>query len=308
MRKVIYAIVYLAALIIGAVLLIFNHQVVENTQPMLHPVIIAAGIIFVIPGLCLLIASLIPHKDSNGVVISRPWISTVMGIIALIWGVLILIMPGGLLGYFNITLGVSVILAGIAQITWIIKGRKTNGAPIWLYLIPLLTIAAGVWIIILKQDYQNPGRELIQGCIIAGVTLIVWAINGFGSLPRRKKTLKDIEKETRRLAEEQKKVVKDQAEEAKARLAEAEANTEAARRNEELAREVAEKANKKLEEVKEPSEEKVTEVSQKEGTDGPITKSEENNSEGMSAEDGSVKNTDAEKKVRSEGESSESAK
>ena len=259
MRKVIYAIVYLAALIIGAVLLIFNHQVIENTQPMLRPVIIAAGVIFVIPGLCLLIASLVPHKDSNGIVVSRPWISTVMGIIALVWGVLMLIMPGGLLGYFNITLGVSIIIAGIAQITWIVKGRKVNGAPVWLYIIPLLTIAAGVWVLLIKKDYADPGHELIQGCIIAGITLIVWAINGFGSLPRRKKTLKDIEKETRRLAEEQKKVVKDQAQEAKARLEEAKASTEAARRNEERARQVAEDANKQLESVDETHAEKAAE-------------------------------------------------
>lgn len=252
MRKVIYAIVYLAALIIGSVLLIFNHQAVEDAQPVLHPIVIAAGIIFVIPGLFLLIASLIPHKDSNGVVVSRPWISTVMGILTLIWGVLILCMPNGFLGHFNITLGVSLILAGLAQIIWIIKGRKVNGAPIWLYIVPLLTIAAGVWILILKADYQNPGKEVIQGCVIAGITLIVWAINGFGSLPRRKKTLKDIEKETKRLAKEQKKAIREEADEASSRLEEAKANAEAAKRNEELAREVAEKANKKLENVEEP--------------------------------------------------------
>lgn len=272
MRKVIYAIVYLAALIIGSVLLIFNHQAVENAQPTLHPVIIAAGIIFVIPGLYLLIASLIPHKDSNGVIISRPWISTVMGIIALVWGVLILCMPGGFLGYFNITLGVSLILAGLAQITWIVKGRKVNGAPVWLYLIPLLTIAAGVWVLLLKKDYQDPGREIINGCIIAGITLIIWAINGFGSLPRRKKTLKDIEKETRRLAKEQKKVVRDEADTATARLEEAKANTEAARRNEELAREAAEKATKKLESVE--GEEETAEEAKKQAEESPATAAE----------------------------------
>ncbi|MDE7437219.1 MAG: DUF308 domain-containing protein [Muribaculaceae bacterium] len=284
MRKVIYAIVYLAALIIGSVLLIFNHQAVENTQPTLHPVMIAAGIIFVIPGLYLLIASLIPHKDANGVVISRPWISTVMGIIALIWGVLILIMPGGLLGYLNITLGVSLIIAGLAQITWIIKGRKANGAPIWLYIIPLLVIAAGVWVLLLKTDYQNPGREIIQGCIISGIALVVWAINGFGSLPRRKKTLKDIEKETKRLEKEQHKAMKEEADQASARLEEAKANTEAARKNEELAKQAAEKAHKKLESAEEnKAEVKETETkaedTEKKGADAtsaePVSASEQ---------------------------------
>lgn len=250
-KKVIYAVVYLAAFIFGAILLIFNHQTVEDTRPILHPVAIAAGIVFITPGICLLISSLVTHKDSNGVVISKPWFSTVMGIIALIWGVLLLIMPDGVFGNFNISLGVSVVIVGFAQLSWIVKGRNINGAPVWLYIIPVLAIVAGIYVLIIKTDHQNPGRELIQGSIIAGITLVAWALNGFGSLPRRKKTLEDIEKETKRLAEEQKKAMEDQAHQAKARLEEAKVNTEAAKKNEEEARKVAEEASKKMNAVKE---------------------------------------------------------
>lgn len=246
MRKIIYAITYLAALAIGIGMLVFNHQAMETSQPMLRWVIIAAGIVFIIPGLFLLIASLRPRRDANGVIISRPWFSTGMGIISLIWGILMLCMPTGFLGNLNITLGGSLIIASLAQIVWIVKGRRVNGAPIWLYIIPLLTLASGIWVILLKTDFQNPGQEHTLGSIIAGASFILWAINGFMSLPRRKKTASDIEKEARRLARDQEKATKEEAKAAKERLAQAKANSETARRNEEAARKAAEEAQEKL--------------------------------------------------------------
>ena len=80
---------------------------------------------------------------------------------------------------------------------------------------------------------------------MAGAAFIILAINGFASLPRRKKTVSDIEKETRRLAKEQKKAVKEEAREAKQRLEQAKANSEAALRNEEAARKAVEETQQK---------------------------------------------------------------
>ncbi len=245
MRKIIYALVYLIALVAGVCLLVFNHQAMEETCPVLRYVIMGAGVAFVIPGICFLIASLRPRRDSNGVVVSRPWFSTIMGVIALVWGILLLCMPSGFLGNLNISLGVSLIIVSLAQIVWIVKGRRINGAPVWLYIIPILTVAAGVWIIFMETDFQNPGREHSLGSIVAGAAFIILAINGFASLPRRKKTVSDIEKETRRLAKEQKKAVKEEAREAKQRLEQAKANSEAALRNEEAARKAVEETQQK---------------------------------------------------------------
>lgn len=246
MKKIIYALTYLAALVIGVCLLVFNQQVVEDAQPVLRPVMIAAGVIFVIPGIYFLLSSLRTQRDANGLPVSRPWFSTVVGAISLIWGILLLCMPDGLLGNINISFGVSLIVASIAEIIWIVRGRRVNGAPIWLYILPLITIAAGVYVLLMKADYQNPGNERIWGCIVTGAALILWSINGFMSLPRRKKTPADIEKEARKLAKQQEKAVKDQAKEAKARLEEAKAGSEEARRHEEEAKGAAEEAEKKL--------------------------------------------------------------
>lgn len=97
----------------------------------------------------------------------------------------------------------------------------------------------------METDFQNPGREHSLGSIVAGAAFIILAINGFASLPRRKKTVSDIEKETRRLAKEQKKAVKEEAREAKQRLEQAKANSEAALRNEEAARKAVEETQQK---------------------------------------------------------------
>lgn len=246
MRKIIYALAYLAGLVIGICLLVFNQQATVELQPVLRPVIISAGIIFVIPGIYFLLASLRSPKNSGSTDAHRPWFSTIMGAIALIWGILLLCMPGGLLGSLNITCGVSVIIASFAQIIWIVRGRRKNGAPLWLYIIPLLTIGAGVAVMFLKKDFQNPGQEAATGSIISGAALVIWAINGFMSLPRRKKTPADIEKEARKLAKDQEKAIRNEAKEAKERLEKAKANSETARLNEDAARKAMHDAEEKI--------------------------------------------------------------
>ncbi len=188
MRKIIYALVYLIAFVSGICLLVFNHQAMEESQPVLRYVMMGAGIVFIIPGILFLIASLRPHRDADGEIVSRPWFSTGTATISLVWGVLLLCMPSGFLGNLNISLGVSLIIVSLVQIVWIVKGRRINRAPSWLYITPLVTLAVGVWLILMRTDYQNPGQTHTLGSIIAGATFILWALNGFMSLPRRKRT------------------------------------------------------------------------------------------------------------------------
>lgn len=184
MRKLIYFITYLAALALGVTLLIFNHQTLEDERPVLHIAMIAAGVIFVVPGIVLLLASLRGGSAKGGN--RRPVLSTILGVASLVWGVLILVMPDGLLGRLNITLGVSLFIAAFAQIIWIVRGRRANGAPVWTYLLPLAVAVAGVAVIMLPTDWENPGAESRTGCIVSGIAFTLWAINGFLSLSRRR--------------------------------------------------------------------------------------------------------------------------
>lgn len=184
MRKLIYFITYLAALALGVTLLIFNHQTLEDERPVLHIAMIAAGVIFVVPGIVLLLASLRAGSAKGGN--RRPMLSTILGVASLVWGVLILVMPDGLLGRLNITLGVSLFIAAFAQIVWIVRGRRASGAPVWIYLLPLAVAVAGVAVIMLPIDWENPGAESRTGCIVSGIAFTLWAINGFLSLSRRR--------------------------------------------------------------------------------------------------------------------------
>lgn len=184
MRKLIYFITYLAALALGVTLLIFNHQTLEDERPVLHIAMIAAGVIFVVPGIVLLLASLRGGSAKGGN--RRPVLSTILGIASLVWGVQILVMPDGLLGRLNISLGVSLFIAAFAQIVWIVRGRRANGAPVWIYLLPLAVAVAGVAVIMLPIDWENPGAESRTGCIVSGIAFTLWAINGFLSLSRRR--------------------------------------------------------------------------------------------------------------------------
>lgn len=206
MKKIIYTICYVLAFAVGIMLLILNHQASAADHSFLVNIMIGIGVVFVIPGISLLIANLIPKKDAEGEKQAPPVASTITGIIALVWGILILIMPKGMFGNLNITLGISIIILAIAQVIWIYKAKEKNGAPLWLYIIPVLVAAAGVAILLLKKDYQTPGRELETGCIFSGIVLMFWAANGFLSLPRRKKTEADIEADEKKLEHDQKKL------------------------------------------------------------------------------------------------------
>lgn len=193
MRRFLYFLVYLATAVAGIVLLIFNSQAAQEVRPVLHPLAIGTGVIFVIPGIYFLISSMRPKRDAAGFIISRPILSTAMGVVSLIWGILILCMPNGVFGSFNITLGVSIIIAGLTQLKWIITNRHRNSTSVWGYIIPILAVAIGVFLLLIQTDFQNPKQDLIVGCIISGITLIACAVNGFFSLRRRTEKLETNE-------------------------------------------------------------------------------------------------------------------
>lgn len=216
MKKAIYFICYVIAILVGMCMLIFNHDANIADNKTLHYVFMGLGIIFILPGLFILLATLRPKRDENGAIIARSIPSTVTGIISMVWGVLLLVMPYGIFGSLNVSLGVSLIIVGVAQIIWIGKESSQNGSPFWLYIIPILTVAAGVGVLILKKDYQDPGAEMQTGCIISGITILLWGINGFLSLPRRIKTEKDIESDKKRLESDEAKVSKEESKKSKA--------------------------------------------------------------------------------------------
>lgn len=179
MKKILYAGSYLAALVIGVLMLIFNYQTLNSDQPILRGLIIAAGILFIVPGLLLLIGSLSPKRDENGEIIKRPWYTTVIAILALVWGILLICMPSGFMGNLNITLGVSLIILGIAQISWIIRSKEST---FWRFIIPALVICLGIVTLSVLNHYPDAGQSAQWAAIVSGLALVFWGFNGFASL------------------------------------------------------------------------------------------------------------------------------
>lgn len=210
MRKVVLSFTYAAALVIGALLLICNYQAMDADQSGLHNIIIAAGIIFILPGLFMLLASLKPHRDAQGQIIKRPWYSIVIAAASLVWGILMVCMPGGLLGNLNITLGVSIALAGIAGIVWTVR---TAPRVVVGYIVSAACVVAGIVVLTALNDYPDNGRSAKMACIVAGIMLILWSLSGVPVL-RYKSSAKALERERRKIEKREQKAVRKEASEA----------------------------------------------------------------------------------------------
>lgn len=212
MRKTIYFIVYVVVAVIGLLLLIFNHQALETRAlaVVLHDIVIAGGIIFIVPGVVMLLSSLRPKHDALGNVITRPWFSTLIGVLALIWGITMICMPDGFIGNLNITLGVSLILAGVAQIIWIVKSASST---ILRFIVPAAAIAVGILLLTILNHYPDNGKSAQMAAILSGISFMVWSVNGIVSLrsPGVARAAHEAAKEERKSEKEQRKADKEAA-------------------------------------------------------------------------------------------------
>ncbi len=194
MRKTIYFLAYLAAFIIGVLLLIFNYQSVDDDSTILKYTIIAIGIIFVVPAVFVLLSLLKPKRDEKGEIVRKAWYVPVITVITLIWGILILCMPKGFLGNLDITLGVTLIIAGLVQVSWLARMRRDAGASMWRQIVPVLMVGGGVAVLILVGAMADPIQRHSLGCIVSGILLIIYAVNGIASLKNRLPVMKESEK------------------------------------------------------------------------------------------------------------------
>ncbi len=179
MKKTLFFICYVVGMLIGVMLLIFNYETMNKDQDMLRYTMIAAGIIFIIPGVFQLIASLSPKKDENGNILPRKWYSTVIGVLALLWGIYILIFPVGYNETLSVTLGVSLILVGIAQAVWIIRTAESKFLR---FIVPVVTVVMGVLVCSVFNSHPDTGKSAQLGAILSGIMLLIWGVNGFFSL------------------------------------------------------------------------------------------------------------------------------
>lgn len=200
MKKATYFIVYTATLVIGVLLLIFSQEPMTRTDPVsLRTVVIASGIVYIAIGIISFLFSLRKKETPEGVIKTRPWYLTAMSIAAIFWGILIIVMSRPMTTTLAVTLGISLIIASFAQVIWIAGTTHTSGVSGWWYIIPFCVLGAGIIDITLVNDYANAGKSSSVACILSGILLLCYSLNGFISLKNLKRR---HEKEKARLLKE----------------------------------------------------------------------------------------------------------
>lgn len=200
MKKATYFIVYTATLVIGVLLLIFSQEPMTRTDPVsLRTVVIASGIVYIAIGIISFLFSLRKKETPEGVIKTRPWYLTAMSIAAIFWGILIIVMSRPMTTTLAVTLGISLIIASFAQVIWIAGTTHTSGVSGWWYIIPFCVLVAGIIDITLVNDYANTGKSSSVACILSGILLLCYSLNGFISLKNLKRR---HEKEKARLLKE----------------------------------------------------------------------------------------------------------
>jgi uncharacterized membrane protein HdeD (DUF308 family) len=202
MKKATYSIVYAATLIIGVLLLVFSREPLTTPDPTsLRSIVVASGIVFIVIGIINFIFSLRKKATKYGVVKTRPWYVTAMAIAALFWGVLMIVMSRAFTTTLAVTLGVSLILAAIAQIIWIASTSRTSGVSGWWFVVPFAVLCAGIVDITLVNDFDNIDRSSATACVVSGILLLCYAVNGFVSLKNIRKAHAKAEAKALRDAE-----------------------------------------------------------------------------------------------------------
>lgn len=185
-----YIITYVSTLVIGILLLIYHDR-----SELYNTVVIAIGVLIALPSMVLLMTEIFrkkPQGISQGYASTLKTISIVASLAGVAFGIWMISNPGFFVKAIIYTLGAILILVGVIQIFNIYIGsRPLRPSGLW-FIIPILSLLAGVVIIVL-------GPEKVSSCagLIAGITLVVYAANGFASSGREaiaKEGNKKIEK------------------------------------------------------------------------------------------------------------------
>lgn len=179
MKNTSYIVSYIFTLIVGVLLLIY-----WNAVNIFQIIIIAIGCCFILPSLIGLFLGFSGKKNPDGTRSSRPWYVGISSIAGLIGGVLLVAMPDFFVHYLIYTFGVIMVVAGIIQILFLsVEGRDIGGMPASWFIMPWLTVATGIAVIII-----GPERLSHAATIVTGVALTLYSVNGLLSASAHKVT------------------------------------------------------------------------------------------------------------------------
>ena len=131
-------------------------------------VVIAIGILFIVPGLISLISYFTSERTK------RPEIPVLLaGIGSLLFGVILVSVPYFFISVLMYLLGALLLLGGIEQIVNLIRARKKTTVPMLFYIAPLLVVMAGILVLL------NPFKTLETLFILVGVTCLIYGVMEF---------------------------------------------------------------------------------------------------------------------------------
>lgn len=179
MKNTSYILSYVFTLIVGILLLVYN-----RATNIFEIIIMVIGGCFIIPSLIGLFMGFSGKKNPDGSRTSRPWYVGASSVAGLVGGVLLMAMPEFFVHYLIYTFGVIMIVAGIIQILFLSgEGRDIGGMPGSWYILPWLTVAAGIAVIII-----GPEKIAQAATIVTGIVLTLYSVNGLLSATAHKVT------------------------------------------------------------------------------------------------------------------------
>jgi len=163
MKKTInYFIIRAISAVVLGVLLILYPEMVSSFF------VITIGILFIVPGLLALIGYFTADKAK------RPEIPRLLaGIGSLLFGVVLVAVPGFFVNVLMYILGVFLIVGAIEQIVVLIRARKNATVSTVYYIIPLVVLATGVLVLF------NPSQTAEIIFILIGAACFIYGIMEF---------------------------------------------------------------------------------------------------------------------------------
>lgn len=181
-----YLIAYISALVIGILLLVYHSE-----AGLYNTLVIAIGALIAVPGLVLLILEFRHKKtrrrtaSTNAEIAERDasnWATVITGVAGMALGIWMICSPAFFIKAIIYTLGAILILVGVLQCTGIYQAARPLRPLAFWFVIPALTLVAGVIILVL-----GPDRIASAAGLIAGIVLVVYAANGFAATGREAK-------------------------------------------------------------------------------------------------------------------------
>lgn len=167
---------YLFTFIAGVLLLVLCDYV-----NLYGTLIFLLGLLFILPGVAAVVAyflSFRKREKGSGTFVSP--FRGLAGILAVLFGILLICLPKFFIGYLVFTFGAVLIMSGILQffILWTLISRKKRVLP---YLIvPAVLLCGGIWLIAMGNDALR-----VLANIVTGIGLIAFSINGFAGYFKR---------------------------------------------------------------------------------------------------------------------------